>query len=959
MFKSFTTLFLSAGLSILSIAQTGKISGKIIDASSGEALIGATVLLEGTSKGAAADIEGNFSINTIPVGSYNLVVSYITYETKKINSVLVKNNEVTQLDLTLSVSSAATTSIVEISAEMNKENTSTLVIMQKNNASVSDGISSESIKKTPDRNTSDVLKRISGASIQDDKFVVIRGLNDRYNAAYLNGAALPSSESDRKAFAFNVFPSSLLDNLTINKTATPDMPAEFAGGIILINTKSIPEKNFQSVTIGGGYNSLTTGKEQFYSKGGKYDWIGMDDGNRALPDAIPTKKDFSVLRSDQAEYAKQMKNDWTLGKNNFAPNSNFQYAMGYTVKRKEKDFLGVIASLTYNKTFNYSESIIKSYTSSSEETAVSQQERDFLTKTYSNQTLAAALANFNCKLNDHNTIAFKNLYSINSENKVLKTSGTKDVMEANPNMEDRTVQGFQSNNVYTGQLSGDHFIPKAKTKINWLGSYSSIARNQPNLRSMVYGYHKDFIDPQNPDPKDTMHLSNVSNSSIGVDYSGFRFYSQLNEKIYSFKSDVSRQFNLNTHNKMDIKVGGYYQQRSREFTSRSLGYIKYGAVGGDVAFKDSLLTLAPNQIFANQNMGLLYQGAGGFALTDATKYTDSYLASSKLTAGYLMFDNRYKESLRLIWGVRAENYNQVLQTNLDKNKQLKLDTTQLDILPSGNLVISLTPKQNVRVCYSQTINRPEFRELAPFSFFDFETQFVTSGNPNLKRAKIHNYDLRYEYYPGKGQLITATGFYKDFINPIEQVMRNDVSNEISYSNAKRAKNYGVELEFRVLLGSLFKRDSCKLLNNLTLYSNVAYIKSSVDVSGISATYSSRPMQGQSPYVFNAGLLYNNSDLGLSLSAAVNRIGNRIAIVGSYIEPDIWEQGRTVLDFQVGKTFMKNKNLELKLNFRDGLAQNQYLFQDRNNNQKLDLKTDDVIRVRKYGSTLSVSVSYKF
>ena len=172
MFKSFTTLFLAFGLSVLSIAQTGKISGKIIDATSGEALIGATVLLEGTSKGAAADIEGNFSINAIPMGSYNLVVSYITYETKKINSVLVKSNELTQLDLTLSPSSAATTSIVEISAEMNKENTSTLVIMQKNNASVSDGISSESIKKTPDRNTSDVLKRISGASVQDDKFVV-------------------------------------------------------------------------------------------------------------------------------------------------------------------------------------------------------------------------------------------------------------------------------------------------------------------------------------------------------------------------------------------------------------------------------------------------------------------------------------------------------------------------------------------------------------------------------------------------------------------------------------------------------------------------------------------------------------------------------------------------------------------------------------------------------------------
>lgn len=286
-------------------SQSGKISGKIIDASTGEALIGATVLIDGLSKGSAADMEGAFSINNVPVGTYSITVSYITYETKKINQVSVKANEVTNLDLTLSQSSAATTSVVEISAVMNKENTSTLLVMQKNNASVSDGISSESIKKTPDRNTSDVLKRISGASIQDDKFVVIRGLNDRYNASYLNGAPLPSSESDRKAFSFNVFPSNLLDNLTINKTATPDMPAEFAGGIVLINTKSIPEQNFQSVSIGGGYNSITTGKEQIYSKGNKLEWLGIDDGGRNLPTGIPSKKEFSMLRSDQAEYAKK------------------------------------------------------------------------------------------------------------------------------------------------------------------------------------------------------------------------------------------------------------------------------------------------------------------------------------------------------------------------------------------------------------------------------------------------------------------------------------------------------------------------------------------------------------------------------------------------------------------------------------------------------------------------------
>src|SRR5690606_23150562 len=176
---------------------------------------------------------------------------------------------------------------------------------QKNSASVSDGISAEAIRRTPDKNTSDVLKRVSGASIQDNKFAIVRGLNERYNAAYLNGAPLPSSESDRKAFSFDIFPSNMLDNLVITKTARPDMPGEFAGGIIDISTKSIPEKNFISVSVQSSYNTLATFKTQYYYKGGKMDWLGLDDGRRALPSVVPDMDKFPGSRSGQAELAKQ------------------------------------------------------------------------------------------------------------------------------------------------------------------------------------------------------------------------------------------------------------------------------------------------------------------------------------------------------------------------------------------------------------------------------------------------------------------------------------------------------------------------------------------------------------------------------------------------------------------------------------------------------------------------------
>ena len=307
MFKKYivtSALFL---LTIVSQAQTGKIIGKIVDAKTGETLPGATVLIEGTTKGASSDFDGNFSLGGLQPGKYTIIASYITYDNKKFVDVVVKANDVTEFNITLDQASSQTLGEVVVQAEMNKENTNTLFVMQKNNASVSDGISSESIKKTPDRSTSDVLKRVSGASIQDNKFAIIRGMSDRYNAAYLNGSPLPSSESDRRAFAFDIFPSGILDNLVIIKTATPELPGDFAGGIILINTKNIPEKNSTSVSISGGYNALTTFKNFKTYESGKTDFLGLDDGARQLPGSIPSTKEYSEITSNLQRVAEAKK----------------------------------------------------------------------------------------------------------------------------------------------------------------------------------------------------------------------------------------------------------------------------------------------------------------------------------------------------------------------------------------------------------------------------------------------------------------------------------------------------------------------------------------------------------------------------------------------------------------------------------------------------------------------------
>lgn len=961
-------LFIHCGL-----AQTGRIAGTVVDSKTGETLPGATILVEGTTKGASADFDGNFSINAVPVGKINLVVSYISYNTKKITGVNVVANDQTDVNVQLDPSTSQDLETVEIVVTLNKENNTALVLQQKNNGSVSDGISAETIRRTPDKNTSDVLKRVSGASIQDNKFAVVRGLNERYNAAYINGAPLPSSESDRKAFSFDIFPSNMLDNLVITKTARPDLPGEFAGGIIDISTKSIPEKDFIAVTGGLGYNTYTTGKEQIYYKGGKKDWLGIDDGTRAMPSAIPSINEYPTTKNGQAELAQQVNSgDWNSYYKTFAPNAVFQLAAGYNIKRKEKDFFGILASVSYNKRNSFTKAVRNTYSDNNDPNRASQLDAVFNDDNYTESVLAGALLNLTCKLNSNNSISSKNLLSVNSDDRTIKRYGEGNLADANQTLSKTTAFWFTSNRIFSSQLIGDHFIEKAKVKINWIGSYSDVKRTVPALRRNTYGRFKELTDPSNPTPTDTMWQAAISPSSVGNNYGGFMFWSDLSESIKSVKADVSRPFKVSPEFSFDLKLGGFIQARNRVFNARQFGYTEYGT-GYPIAFTTSLTFLPEGQIFDQSNMGLIAPGQGGFKLTEGTNPTDSYKASSNLNAAYLMGDFKYHEWFRAIVGARVESYNQKLYypDALYKfnNKEIVKDTTVVDVLPSVNLVFSVDEKQNVRLGYSQTLNRPEFREIAPFGFYDFTTLFFTSGNDTLQRAKIANYDLRYEIYPGRGQLFSSSVFYKDFKNPIEQIARTN-ANEISYANAPSAVCYGLELEYRIILGTFVKNDSSmlgKILNDITFFTNFAYIKSSVDVSKQiskpATAPNTRALQGQSPYIFNAGLMYVNNDKGYTLSAIVNRIGQRISVVGNYnTQLDIWESGRTILDLQASKSFLKNK-LEVRITANDVLAKTQlqyyYNKKDVNDKTRLDKNKDDIIRTIRYGTTFSFQISYKF
>jgi hypothetical protein len=976
---SILTLIFSFGISAQnSKATSGGLDIFIQDAVTSEGVFDAQVELQNTLIKGKTDFEGKLTFNNIAAGLYTLNILSSEYAEKTIPGVAIKAGEIAKLTIQLQ---AEDTSInIIIYKKRNLADLTGATIIQRENNAVVEVVTSEMISRTTASKTSDVIKLSSGASIQDNKFAIIRGLNDRYNAAYLNGSPLPSSESDRKAFSFDMFPSNMLENLVISKSATADQPAEFAGGIIAINTKSIPEKNFLSFSLGTGYNSITTFKDQTTYDGGKLDWLGVDNGARSIPTVIPAYGSFPNSMTEQANLAQQFSTSWGLSTQKFAPNYSLQFSSGMNKKFGEVKEFGFITAITYSRTFNYNETVRRGYTNSTDPNApqASQIDYDYLDKNNVESVMSGALANFTFKLNDKNTFSFQNIYSINSDDKLINRTGEINPLEANPSLIRSNARWFTSNAVYSGQITGKHSFKTEKAKLNWLAGLSNVQRTIPSLNRSIYTRNKYVIDPNDPNPADTQYVANMSYSSVGSSYGGGMFFSKNKENSINFKTDFTYDFISKDSIKLQLKTGLYSQIRNRDFAARQLGYTKYGIFGGDVTFDESLLYLPEDQIFAPQNMGLIAPGVGGFKLTDGTKFSDAYQAQSNLNAAYTQIDQKYKK-LHFVYGVRLEDFTQQLQARKDDNSPLEIKTHKLDLLPSFNGIYALKKTKNIRLSYSQTINRPEYRELAPFAFYDFSTTYVVSGNSNLQRAKIQNVDLRYESYPGKGQLFSASLFYKHFQNPIEQVTRPDVTGEISFNNVPTAKNFGLEVEARTLIGSLIDLDTNSFLSNVSVYGNIAVIRSTVDVSKVvGSQYDSRPLQGQSPYVLNAGIQYKHPKDNWGLALNLNKVGERIAIVGNVNEPDLWENSRTFLDLQLTKSFWKQKG-EFKLNIQNILAQDQVFYQngsktesqsgltsvtnslfigDKNNPNGFQSTVDDQVWKTNFGRVFSFSIAVK-
>lgn len=905
-----------------------RLTGKVVDAENSSTLASVTVAAEPGNKSVTTDAEGNFFISLESGKKYTISFSSVGYQPKELSDVDFSSGDIPILTIAMETTKTEMAAVV-VKGSARREAQSSLYNLQKTSSSISDGISAELIRKSPDKNTGDVLKRVSGTSVQDNKFVIIRGLSERYNASLLNNSVLPSTEADKKAFAFDIIPSSVVDNLIVYKSATPDLPGDFSGGAIKVATKDYPSRKISELGVNITYNSLTTGKNFYKSlPEGKYDQVGFLDDSRLMPGPYYNNRYGFILNSNNFKNKVTKLFPNTYGYESAMksmPSVSANYTEGNTSVFKNGNKLGHLVSIGYSNGRSVSARDRKDYD------IVKRYLYDYTTDNYDEKNSLSALLNLTYSFGK-NKISLKNLFN----NNFSKTLGIRNGV--NSENEDARQFFIKSNNsevtnqgLVNSVLEGLHKAGKTWT-IDWNVSYAKTYKYQPDQRILT------FRSPENQNSNYYLKLNYENSPEIR---NAGRVYSFLNESIYGGAANVTKQFKLFDQDQK-LKIGTMNYLRDRNVEVDALGYATLNTFG--VTINETKNTTFSN-LFTPANID-------AYNMTVANIETNSaqYDGTAMLNTGYVMLDNKFSDKLKLTWGVRVEKYKQ----ELESRNRAKRTYDNTDVLPSALFTFALNDKTNIRLAGSQAVNRPEFRELADYSVFDYDNYVAIRGNPNLVRSKNNNADIRYEWFPAVGEIVSASLFYKHFDKPIEQTNKgNDV---LSYENADNAQAYGVELELRKRLGFI----SQTFFNNLTLYVNAAYIKGSVKFDGQDLN---SPLQGQSPYLINSGLTYTTSDDKTSLNLLYNRIGPRLkfrAQGGAGL--NIFEKPRDVMDFQISRKFLSKNRLEAKLTVSDIFAQPftwYYKYEVDPSNTNYKAADDKIINSIRYGTSASLSLRYSF
>jgi TonB-dependent receptor len=926
--------------------QTGIISGAVVDAKTGDPLISATVRISDTQFGARTKFDGTYRIANIPAGSYTITVNYVGYQNVEIQSVVVEPGAVKKLNISMQDQSVLTDEVV-VTAEAIRTTEAALLKDRQKSESVSDAIGAEQISRGGAGDAGDAIKKVTGATTVGGKYVYVRGLGDRYTQTQLNGAELASADPDKKSVHLDLFPSGLIENIKTIKTATPDKPGNFTGGTVDISTKSFPDKFNLSVSVSSSYNTQVTGSDNFLtSTGSGSDWLGYDDGTRSLP-ALFDKYDSDYLgslnSSSNGAEDQQVLNEMSqafAGRemvpfSETAPmNTGFSISVGDQHQIGEGP-IGYVASLSYKNSYssyNDGEVGIYSLGPSNARSLIGEhvvgKNESFWNPTVGDSingydaagdrsVLWGAMATVTYNFLPKHKISLTGMYNQSGDMHSRYQIGQKPVELPGAVYETRVLH-YTERSINSLQLSGDHFLPFLNEgrdiEADWMVSYNASTQEEPDLRFFSNDYLYRFRANG-----DTVLSYNISSSSYDRPQ---RYFRDLTEDVISGRMNLTFPI---VKNKFDFKTGFAYSDKSREYSERLLEYSELTRYTGN-----------PAEFFDISNMGITEGTAGnnpvwGNTITDNSQPAGTYDGFESVTAFYGMVDWFILDKFRVIGGVRYEKTD-IEVISKDTSTIEDFETGELisrsaaleenDILPSVNLVYEVYKDMNLRLAYGRTLARPNFRELTPYSTFDFAGGYILIGNPKLKRTLVDNFDLRWEWFLNPGELLAVSAFYKDFTNPIEKQIISD-DQQIKYNNVDKATLMGLEFEFRKNLGVI-----SELLNKVQFGMNFTLVNSNVDVAardrelienyneqideliaqgetGYEKQELSREFQGQSPYILNLDMAYIDPEIGTSVSLNFNVFGERLSEVAFGPTPDVYEQPAPDLNLVISQDFLKN------------------------------------------------------
>lgn len=846
-------------------SPTGTVVGRLVDASTSAPLVGAQVIIEGTDVGTLAALDGRYRIAQVPVGTVALRVQMIGYATKIVTDVVVTSGSATSLDISLE-SSAVEVEGITVTASAERGSVAGSLNEQRTASAVVNAITSEQISRSPDGDAAAAIKRVSGITVQDDKYVVVRGLGERYTTTSLNGVRLPSPEPERRVVPLDIFPSGLLQSISTSKTFTPDQPGDFSGGQVDIRTQSFPGRPQFSFSASTSLNSNVVGQNIVGVPSVGMDWLAAGASRRSLPPLAQQWGNFQPApgQDDVNQIVNSFRNVWTPNIRTGGPAGSFGASVGGTSPALGKE-LGYLVSLTYGN--SESRKVEHRRAQAIAETGGSAREVDlFEGESGSHSVSIGGLLNTTAMLNDSHRILINGVYNRSADADARLESG----------FSENLGQGFDiqrlqyvEREMTSIQVGGDHQLSTAH-RVDWKASRAAVTRSEPDRSEIVYQQRVDLSTGEQLVPA----WFSISNEGA------VRTFSDLEEN--ALEGQLNYQLDFGSPRRPHrIRVGGL--ARGMERDSRNTAYSIAASLPTDVRTQD------PESIFDGS---YTQPGDNAFRMIPLSQ-GGSYTAEDRLFAGYAMVDYHLTDRLQVIGGARVERSDVTVSAVSTIGDQEITEPEYTDVLPSLSLQYKLSDRQNLRVAASQTLSRPEHRELANLQYREVLGGDNVLGNPELKRTLIQNIDFRWEFYPSPTEALSVAVFAKRFQDPIERVyLATSGTRIVSFANARRAENYGIEIEGRKRLG--FLADG---LDSFSVFSNLLLMASDIEIgSGASSqTNDQRAMVGQSPYAVNAGLTFTDPNRRGSATVLYNVSGRRIYSAAEAPLPDIYEEARHLLD----------------------------------------------------------------